>query len=161
MQTRRRLRVYVDTSVFGGVFDEEFTKPTKRFFQQAQRQDFALISSVIVLGEITDAPARVRRFFDKFTERLQEIADMDEEIVRLRDAYIEAGVISERWLADASHVATATVTDCSILVSWNFRHIVNFKKVPMYNAVNLLKGYPTISIWSPLEVIEYEEEKEL
>ena len=41
--------------------------------------------------------------------------------------------------------------------SWNFRHIVNFQKIPRYNAVNTLNGYKEIAIYSPLEVIEYED----
>jgi hypothetical protein len=54
-------------------------------------------------------------------------------------------------------VALATVSQASLIVSWNFRHIVNFNKIPMYNAVNTLHGYNRIAIYSPLEVIEDED----
>ena len=54
-------------------------------------------------------------------------------------------------------MALATVSQSSLIVSWNFKHIVNFQKIPMYNAVNTLNGYREIAIYSPLEVIEYED----
>jgi hypothetical protein len=59
---------------------------------------------------------------------------------------------------DALHVAVATASDCSLIVSWNFKHIVHFEKIPLYNAVNTLRGHAHIGIFSPLEVIQYEGE---
>ena len=65
--------------------------------------------------------------------------------------YIELGVVPERSLADALHVAMATVSECELIVSWNFKDIVHFEKIPKYNAVNVLNGYGQIDIHSPLE----------
>jgi hypothetical protein len=59
---------------------------------------------------------------------------------------------------DALHVALATVSGCSTIVSWNFRHIVHFQRMAQYNLVNLSRGYPQIGIFSPAEVIEDENE---
>jgi hypothetical protein len=74
----------------------------------------------------------------------------------LKDAYLDTGIVTEQSADDALHVAIASVNGCSLIVSWNFRHIVNFEKIPLYNAVNTLKGYGTIGIFSPLEVITHE-----
>jgi len=76
----------------------------------------------------------------------------------LREAYVKAEVVGPTSMADALHVALATVSECLLLVSWNFRHIVHFRKIPMYNGVNQIQGYGTIGIHTPLEVIEIEEE---
>jgi hypothetical protein len=76
----------------------------------------------------------------------------------LRDAYLRAKIISAKYSDDVLHVALAMVSECSLIVSWNFRHIVHFEKVPMYNAVSTLHGYKEIDIFSPLEVIYYEED---
>lgn len=59
---------------------------------------------------------------------------------------------------DALHVTLATVSGCELIVSWNFRHIVNYQRIPMYNAVNTLHGYPHLAIHSPAEVTSDEEE---
>ena len=61
-------------------------------------------------------------------------------------------------MADALHVALATVAGCALIVSWNFRHIVNYRRIPMYNAVNTLQGFGDLAIFSPLEVIADEDE---
>jgi hypothetical protein len=42
------IRVYADTSVFGGVFDEEFKVPSRKFFDQGTSGEFALVTSAIV-----------------------------------------------------------------------------------------------------------------
>jgi len=55
------------------------------------------------------------------------------------------------------HVALATVSNADLIVSWNFKHIVNFQKIPLYNAVNTLNRFGKIAIYSPLEVIENED----
>ncbi len=67
------------------------------------------------------------------------------------------GFWSEKYSTDALHVALATVSQASLIVSWNFKHIVNFQKIPMYNTVNTQHSYSEISIYSPLEVIDYED----
>ncbi len=66
--------------------------------------------------------------------------------------------MSEKYAVDALHVALATVSNAKMIVSWNFKHIVNFQKGPLYNAVNQLKGNEPIDIYSPLEVIDNEDE---
>ena len=70
----------------------------------------------------------------------------------MRDAYLGVKIISAKYSDDALHVALATVSECSLIVSWNFRHIVHFEKIPMYNAVSTLHGYKEIDIFSPLAV---------
>ena len=55
-------------------------------------------------------------------------------------------------------MALATVSDCSIIVSWNFHHIVHFDKIPLYNAINMIEGYRDIAIHSPTEVIYYDDQ---
>jgi hypothetical protein len=65
--------------------------------------------------------------------------------------------VSSKWADDALHVATATVTDCALIISWNFKHIVHFQKIPLYNAINIANGFRAIAIHSPLEVLNDDE----
>jgi hypothetical protein len=153
----KRLRVYADTSVFGGVFDDEFRVPSEEFFEEIRKGRFALVTSAVVQAEIDPAPDQVKQLFDE-TLAVAELIDVTEEALRLRDAYLGAKIILAKYSDDALHVALATVSECSLIVSWNFRHIVHFEKIPMYNAVSTLHGYKEIDIFSPLEVIYYEED---
>ena len=52
----------------------------------------------------------------------------------------------------------ATIAECRLLVSWNYRHIVHYDKAMLYNATNQQRGHGRIAIHSPLEVIDHEEE---
>ena len=150
------MRVYTDTSVFGGAYDEEFKQASLTFFEQVRAGQFVLVTSAVVQAEITLAPLAVRRLFEELLE-FAEIVEITENSLELRDAYLQAKIVSPRYSDDALHVAVATVAGCSLIVSWNFQHIVHFQKIPLYNAVNTLKGYQPIAIFSPREVIKYEE----
>ncbi len=154
---RRLIRVYADTSVFGGAYDEEFDTASLAFFQEVCEGKRRLVVSDIVRREIAAAPEPVRFLFD---ERLAdaEIAAVTPEALQLRQAYLQAGILTPKWMDDALHVAVATVANCDVIVSWNFKHIVHYQKIPLFNAVNALEGYNSIWIHSPQEVIDYEDE---
>ena len=151
------VRVYADTSVFGGVFDEEFQEASIRFFEQVRLGRFELVSSAIVQAEIEPAPDEVKAFFDDIL-RVARIVEVSHDAVALRQAYLEAGIVTRESADDALHVALATVSGCAVIVSWNFRHIVHYRKITLYNAVNTLKGFPGLGIHSPQEVIDYEDQ---
>lgn len=154
---REPIRVYADTSVFGGVFDEEFSEASQRFFRQVLEGDFRLALSPLVQDELAGAPEQVQRFLDEITGGA-DIVRITAEATRLQAAYLSASILTDKSSDDALHVAIATVSECSIIVSWNFKHIVHFDKIPLYNAVNRQNGFPEIAIYSPREVIEYEDE---
>jgi predicted nucleic acid-binding protein len=151
------IRVYADTSVFGGVYDEEFRAESREFFEEVKRNRFIWVTSAVVQAEIEPAPVEVKRFFDEMLE-FAEVVEISDKALQLRDVYLKASIVSPKYSDDALHVALATLSNCSMIVSWNFKHIVHFQKIPLYNAVNTLNGYSQVNIFSPLEVIEYEDE---
>ncbi len=59
-------RVYADTSVFGGVFDEEFETASKMFFDAVKKGTFKLITSELVRKEIQVGPQKVLDIFEEF-----------------------------------------------------------------------------------------------
>ena len=150
------LRVYVDTSVFGGVFDEEFARTSQAFFEQVRKGRIQLVTSGVVEEELVSAPERVRALFAELLPSMERV-DLTPEALGLRRAYLAAGIVTPKSAADALHVAVASVSRCSVLVSWNCRHIVHFQKIPMYNAVNRIHGWPEIAIHTPLEVMNVED----
>ena len=154
---RKPVRVYADTSVFGGIFDQEFKRGSRLFLEQVKQERFQLVVSALVREEVDEAPAHIRALFAGYAP-LAETCEISEESVSLRSAYIEAGIVTQKSLADALHVALASVNDCVMIVSWNFRHIVHVEKASAYNAVNLSLGYRPLVICSPPEVTRYEEE---
>ena len=84
------------------------------------------------------------------------IIEVSGDAIQLREYYLKANIVTKKSSNDALHVALATVNNCPIIVSWNFKHIVHFEKIPLYNSINLINGYQPIAIYSPLEVLRYE-----
>lgn len=155
-QVNGGIRVYADTSIFGGVFDVEFAQPSLSFFEQVRAGKFRLVHSVLVELELTPAPERVREFFQSLRQ-VSEVVDVSDYAIDLQERYLNAGIVSPASETDALHVAIASVSMCPIIISWNFKHIVHQQKIPLYNAVNQQRGFAPIQIHSPPEVIEYEE----
>ncbi len=155
----RPQRIYADASVYGGCYDLEFRDSSRRFFDLVDARRFKLVISPLVQDELDLAPSRVKELYEKFRP-LAEAVDISEDVLRLRQAYMDTQILGVRWRNDATHVALATVWNCRVIVSWNFKHIVNFQKIPLYNGVNLAMGYGPIAIHSPPEVIGDENENE-
>ena len=149
----RVLRVYADTSVFGGCFDDEFRTESVRFFEEVRVGRFVVVVSDVTLDELELAPERVRAVLAELPAAQVEIVSTSPESIALRNAYLEAGVVGPASTNDASHIAVATISNVDLVVSWNFKHIVHFEKIGGYEGVNSLRGYRSPRIYSPREVV--------
>jgi len=150
------IRIYTDTSVVGGCEDEEFAEHSVRLMECFVRGERVLVLSSLTVQELAAAPAAVRRRLASVPETHIETLQLDAEAQELAEAYVAAGVITAKLRADAQHIAIATVGRVDVLVSWNFKHIVNLRRIHGYNSVNLRKGYPMIEIRTPREVLSDE-----
>ena len=146
-------RIYTDTSVLGGCEDEEFREHSRRLLETFRRGELTMVVSEVTLRELEAAPDKVRSVLEGVPAAHIEILALSRESEELAAAYIADGAIGGRMRADALHIAVATVARVDVLVSWNFRHIVNLKRIHAYNAVNLKRGYPLLEIRTPREVI--------
>ena len=132
-----------------------FAAPSRKFFDEVAEGRYTLVISVAVQDEIYGgAPSEVREFFEATTGATEPI-DLTPDIIHLRNAYLDAGIVTKSSTEDAAHVAVATVSGCQAIVSWNFKHIVHFDKIRKYNAVSDLNGYTRIEICSPEAVLYY------
>lgn len=154
-----RLRMYIDTSVFGGTCDEQFLTPSQRFFDQVTKGRYVVLVSTITFGELQGAPDRVREIIERLPVGAVEEIPVDVEVRGLAEAYIAAGALGPTMENDALHVAAATVARADAVISWNFKHIVNFDRILKFNGVNMMNGYGQIPIHSPLE-LAYDDENQ-
>jgi len=154
------LRVYLDTSVFGGCFDEQFAEGSKRIFRWVRQGRLRVLVSRVITRELEHAPERVRRVFDDLPDDAVEVVEEDERSDELVDAYIQAGIVGERWVDDATHVALAVIAEADAVISWNFRHIVRLDRIKAYNTVGQAFGYRPLTILSPIEVINGDENEQ-
>ncbi|MEW6215215.1 MAG: PIN domain protein [Nitrospirota bacterium] len=149
-----KFRIYIDTSVIGGCFDDEFAEYSNLLFQEFITGKKIAVVSNITLKELKESPEHVRKKFEEIPKENIEYVGLTEEAEELAQKYIENGVISSNYFLDAEHIAIATVEKVDIVVSWNFKHIVNVHKIRGFNSVNLKEGYQLIDIRTPMEVID-------
>jgi predicted nucleic acid-binding protein len=150
----RKLRVYADTSVFGGCFDLEFEAESRKFFEEVRQGRFTVVISDVTVEELQPAPEEVRQVLAKLPPEHVELVEGSDETEALRQAYLEAGIVGIASSNDAAHIAAATTAEVDIVVSWNFKHIVHFEKIAGYEGVNTLRGFRSPRIYSPKEVVE-------
>lgn len=150
-------RVYIDTSVVGGQFDKEFSANTIPFFDAVINGQIIIIVSDLLEAELLRAPQHVRDFLIAIPTRQIENIRLTLEAATLADQYILARLVGQTSRADCQHIAMATIVKADILVSWNFKHIVNLDKIRGYNGINYQLGYNMIEIRTPKEIISYDD----
>ena len=150
-------RFYFDTSVFGGVFDKEFDDLTLQLFERVKSGQIICVYSDLTETELLNAPEKVREYFKNLTKDNLERVIVNDEILALASLYIDQKVVGQTSFDDCVHIATATISKVDILVSWNFKHIVNIYRIRGYNSINIRSNYQPLEIRSPKDIIEYED----
>ena len=148
-------KVYIDTSIVGGYFDDMFSVDTQALFKRLENKELIFIISSVLRQELNQAPEPVRRLLDQYDKLCFEYVELTEEAIELSDRYIAEKVVGKTSVNDCRHIAIATLNKADILVSWNFRHIVNLERIKGYNGVNLKCGYSVLEIRSPKELLKY------
>lgn len=150
-------RIYIDTSVVGGYFDEEFSEATQGLFKRFEENEIIFVVSDLLDLELIAAPKNVRELLHRYSSDKFERIQLTEEAIELADNYITEKVVGKTSLEDCRHIALATINRVDVLASWNFKHIVNLDRIKGYNSVNYRLGYPMIEIRSPKDLINYED----
>ena len=150
-------RIYIDTSVVGGYFDEEFSDATKGLFKRFENNEITFVVSDLLDLELINAPKNVRELLHKYSTDKFERIQLTPESITLADTYIAEKVVGKSSLEDCRHIALATINRVDVLASWNFKHIVNLDRIKGYNSVNYRLGYPMIEIRSPKDLLHYED----
>lgn len=149
----RPLRIYADTSVFGGCFDPPFSDRSQGFFRLVRAGRVVLLLSRVVSEELEGAPPSVRALLSSLPPEFLLDVPITMKVHSLRDAYLAARVVGRRSIEDATHVAAATSAGADAIVSWNFKHMVRLDRIRGYNRVNLQLGYGFVTILNPGEVL--------
>jgi len=85
--------LYIDTSVFGGFFDEEFSEFTRPLFERLQNGEFKLLFSAVTQDELSSAPGRVKKLVTNLKAENTEYLETNDEAVELATQYIAEKVV--------------------------------------------------------------------
>lgn len=150
-------RVYIDTSVIGGCIDDEFAIWSNSLFDEFRNGVKIAVVSDLTRRELEAAPSNVKKILSTISGAHIESVFLSGEAESLALNYLKNKVVSSKHLVDAQHIAIASVERVDVLVSWNFKQIVNLDRIHAFNAVNIKLGYPLLEIRSPIEVLHEEE----
>ncbi len=148
-----KLRIYTDTSVLGGCEEDAFREPSRRLVEGFARGEWVLVLSELTRRELESAPSTVREVISPIPLSFIEPVSLSREAEDLADEYVSEGIIEPGMHADALHIGLASVARVDVLVSWNFRHIVNLSRIRGYHSINLRQGYPLIEIRTPRAIL--------
>ncbi len=151
---KRKLKVYLDTSVISAIFDVK--APERLWWTQElwkSIDEFDIFISDVVLTEIQETPdLELRGRMMEISEDLK-VLEIDEESEWLSREYIQYGAVPERYRSDALHIGIATVNEMDVLISWNYKHIVRRKTKKIVRMINELYDYQHLEIMAPPEIL--------
>ena len=149
------MRLYLDTSVYSGYYDEIHHEHTKVLFDRINERGIDVIVSVFVNDELKRASHIKKRNSLSLLDKFKVVTPTPRQQIKVNtlvDAYIKEGVLTKNCEVDAMHVAFAVISNATVVVSNNMRHMVNRQN--QFNVLNLRLFDKTITILRPQEIIK-------
>jgi predicted nucleic acid-binding protein len=157
----KKLRVYLDTSVISHLYAPDrpdWQEDTRSLWGAIKAGKFEAFISPVVVAELDDCPEPKLSYLREQLKLINYvILEKTDEVTNLAERYA-ADVLKKKSFLDCQHIAYACVYNCDAVVSWNFKHIVNYKTIAGVKSVNALEGYREMMIFSPTNLIEGSEE---
>lgn len=154
----RKLKVYLDTSVISHLHQLDATEKmndTLVFWEDLMHKKYNIFTATTTLTEIADCGEQKRNLLEKHLSEIDfSLISLSPEIELLANKIIEQGILTKKSYDDCIHIASAVISECDLIASWNFKHMVNIKTINGIRAVNLLSGYKPIDIYTPSMLIE-------
>ncbi len=146
-------RIYLDTSVISILDDDRYPERrdmTREFW--VRLGEFDASTSEAARREIHDTPSQARQVAMLAALEQLVVLPITVESEQLASRYVSAKIFPPAVADDALHVAIAVLTGQEVLVSWNFKHLVNQRRRAMIDSLNLSLGLPPIRILPPPEL---------
>jgi predicted nucleic acid-binding protein len=153
----KKLRLYLETTIFNYYFDAERDGhgDTIKLFDAISAGEYEAYTSEYVMIELRSAPNPKRNNMLALAEkRGLIILDIDEEAQRMTNLYIQNGIIPAKYRMDGAHIAIASMHGLDCVLSFNYEHINKLKTKRMTEIINLGQGYRKVEICTPMEVLE-------
>lgn len=158
----KKLKIYLDTTIvsFLDAMDAlEKREVTLQFWELAKKSEFQIVLSQLTLDELLRCKEQKRDIlFDYLKEIEFDVLEITTEVELLAKKYLDEKIIPKKYEDDAYHLAVASVYQCDVIASWNFKHIVKYCTIIGVNGINKMLGYKEIGILSPESLIVEEEE---
>lgn len=162
MDENRKIKVYLDTSVISYLDQQdapEQMKETREVWERIKAGQYEVFISDLVLRELGDCKEEAKRnlLIGHLAEIKYNLIAVDDDIVKLAEKIVTNGVLKQKNIDDCQHIAAAILSNCDIIVSWNFKHIVNVKTIRGIKVITTVEGYKDLLIYQPTALLNEEE----
>ena len=148
-----KIKIYLDTSIISHLqapdVPERMTD-TLRLWEDLKAGIYEVVISDVTIGEINDCPEPKRSFMLNELKKIPiTVIEAEKKVEELSQEFIRLGILKEKSIDDCMHIATALLAKCDVIVSWNFKHIVNDKTIEGVKTISQTKGFDSIKIYCP------------
>jgi len=155
----KKLRLYLETSAIS-YLDQlergEQCADTHRLWEKIKDGVFEAVISDVCVAEITKCSERKRSTLFGYLSQIEYTAVevvSDDKTLKVARCFIDLGILKQTSYDDCQHIAAAITNECDVIVSWNFKHIVNLKTISGVKAVTALEGYTDVLICTPSVIV--------
>jgi len=153
----RKLKIYLDTSVISHLDAPDrpdWMDDTLKLWETIKVGAYDVVLSYVDFNEIAKCSEEKQATLADFLTQIQYMhVEYSDEIFALAGEFIRLGILKQKSFDDAQHIATAMVSGCDIIVSWNFKHMVNHKTIDGVKIVSALTKYRDVAIYTPTMLI--------
>lgn len=155
-------KIYLDTSVISYLYQkdaQEKMQDTLQLWERFKTRQYEIYISDIVINEISGCTEEKLNILMDYLDQIEyHLIITDEDTVGLAEKFIDFGILKQKSFDDCQHIASAILAGCDIIISWNFKHIVNIKTIRGVKVITTLEGYKDLMIFPPSALLESEED---
>lgn len=156
-----KMKVYLDTSTISYLEQEdvpEKMEQTRKLWKILQTGKYDVVISDLVLAEIDECKEPKKNKLKKHLLQIDyERVIITKETKQIANEIINEGILKPKSFNDCLHIASAILNDCNIIVSWNFKHMVNVDTINGVRKITFAKRYNNIDIYAPYVLLSKEE----
>ncbi|GHV18542.1 hypothetical protein FACS18949_16740 [Clostridia bacterium] len=149
----RKLKIYLDTSVVSHLDQQDVPErmaETHKLWKRIKANEYEVVMSDVTIREMAACEESKRDTLFEYLDQIKyEVVAVNERMVEIAGKIVDLGILRQKSYDDCQHIAAAVVSECDVIVSWNFSHIVNPKTINGVKAVTALEGYRGLLIYTP------------
>jgi len=154
----RKLKLYLDTSFMSHLHQldaPEKMNDTLSLWGDIRAGEYKAVISEVTARELMNAPEPKRSIIaDYLLEADFEVLQITPEVDELAQEIINRAILRPKSLDDCTHIAAAILNNCDIIVSWNFKHLVNIRTINGVREIVVSRYYKPIDIYSPTMLLK-------
>ena len=160
----KKLKIYLDTSAIGYLDEneEKYIKDKEAMlvlWNKIKNNEFDAVISELTLDELSanqnaDKLKILLEYLAQIEYHIAETGNIAERISEL--VKINGMLVSDKHKNDRLHIGTAIENNCDVIVSMNFKHLVNVATIRGVRAISNLEGYGNIYIIQPIAMVAEE-----